>query len=180
MANYSSIEELVPLTKHLFDGELEFNDSTSPTETQVEKFLVRCCAILDTALAGAGFTVPITQATAKLVCDDWVTSKAAIWVELTQRGVGYSEGEGSRIVSLGNLHNQAYKFVQENALGFKRLSVPVTYKASDGLQFTGQDAASERDDPDDTSMAQPKCKRGLFDDPTGSGYTLDDDDEDNS
>ena len=178
MANYSTIAEVVAVTRHLLDGEIEYNDSTRPTETEVEKFLVRCSAILDTALAGAGFTVPVTQATAKLVCDDWVTSKAAIWVELTQRGVGYSEGEGSRTLSLGNLHSQAHKFIQDNELGFKRLGVPVTYKASDGLQFTAQDAASERDDPDDTSLAQPKFKRGLFDDPEGSGYTLDDDDED--
>lgn len=164
MSNYSSAAEVLAFTRHLLDGQSTFNSTTRPTGTDVTTFLGRACGVLDTALAGAGFATPITQATAKLACDDWVTQRATEYVELTQRGVGYSEGEGSRASAFRNLSGAAKKFVEDNALGFKRLGATVTTGLSAGLAFTGTTAQAYRTDPDDTTLEQPLFTRRQWDD----------------
>lgn len=177
--DYSSLEEVTAFTRHLLDGQSSFNTTTRPTRTEVVRFLGRLNDYLNIALIGQGLAVPITAAYAKGACDDWVTARAAEYVELTQRGVGYSEGEGSRVVTFRNLHKAANDFAKENHLAFVRAGVTQDYKLSSGLEFTALDAADQRSDPHDTSLAQPKFKRGLFDEPGGSGYlSSDDEDED--
>ena len=111
-------------------------------------------------------TTPITNTTAKLSCDDWVTEQAARYVELTQRGAGFSGDENSRPGGFQGLHKKAKEFAKNNTLGFKYLGAGVSHKMSDGLAFTGLDAQSERTDDDDSTLAQPLFKRGLFGDPT--------------
>jgi len=90
---------------------------------------------------------------------------------MTQRGVGFSEAEGSRVAVFRRLYEQATEFVEVNALGFIRLGVTQTYKASDGLAYTGQDAQKDRLDPDDSALSQPAFHKRQFghDDPYGAG-----------
>ena len=177
ITTYSSLAEVTAFTRHLLDGQTTFNSDTRPAGIEVSKFIERASSILNVALEGVGLDTPITQATAKSACDDWVTARAVRYVEMTQRGVGYSGEEGSRSPGFGNLFGEAAKFAAEVALGFKRLGVTVSYKSSDGLQFTGMDAISERADPDDSTLRQPVFRRGLYDEPEGSG-PMDSDNED--
>jgi hypothetical protein len=171
--SYSSTAEVLTFTRHLLDGETTFNSTTRPTLTEVERFIDRASGHLNVAFAKTGLATPIVNSTAVLTCDDWVTARAAEYVELTQRGVGYSEGEGSRTAAFHNLARSAEQFAKENALGFKYLGVTQVRKASDGLQFTGQTAQVDRADPSDTSLEQPKFKRGLFDESTALDFTDD-------
>ena len=163
--SYSSTAEVTAYTRHLLDGQSAFNSTTRPTGTELEKFIDRASGVLNNALANVGLTVPVSNSTAKLSCDDWVTGQAAKYVELTQRGTGYSEAEGSRIPSFTGIHKAALDFARENGLGFKRLGAAVSHKSSEGLKFTGEDATSERAYLDDTSLRQPAFRRGLFEDP---------------
>lgn len=174
--SYASAAEVQAFTQHLLSGQSAFNDTTQPTLTQVEKFIDRVSAILNLALANAGFDVPVVSEIGKLACDDWVTARATEYVELTRRGVGYSEGEGSRVTSFRNLQKSAKEFVEENRIGFVQLGVTVSSQLSDGLAFTGLDADDERSDPDDTALEQPKFTRHTFDDPTMSDFGEDEDD----
>ncbi len=176
--SYSSVDEIKAFTKHLLDGQSTFNSTTRPTATEVEKFIDRASGVLNTALAVAGLSAPITNSTAKLACDDWVTARGAEYTELTQRGVGYSEGEGSRVTGFRNLYTSAGKFVSEMRLGFIRMGVAESHTASEGLQFTGLDAVSQRDDPSDASLEQPLFTRDLFKDPTKTRYNSPDESED--
>ena len=174
---YSSIDEVTAFTRHLLAGEAGFNSTTRPTITELRKFIERASNVLNTALAGEGLTVPITQQVAKSACDDWVTSRAAGYVEMTQRGVGYSDDEGSRVGRLlGGMGKDAREFAADNRLGLIRLGVTVGQSKADGLAFTGMDAQSERADPDDSSLAQPSFSRNLFNYP-GAGGTLTDDED---
>jgi len=162
--SYSSTGEVKAFTRHLLDGQSGFNSTTRPTATELEKFIDRASGSLNLALAKQGLTTPITtsvNSTAKLACDDWVTAQAAMYVEMTQRGVGYSSADGSRTGYFKGLYGRADEFAKENVVGFKRLGVG---HAVPGVTFTGLDAESERADPDDTSLAQPIFKRGQFDD----------------
>jgi len=161
--SYSSCAEVASFTRHLLDGQASFNTTTRPAQSDVVKMIDKASGVLNVALAGAGFTTPVTNSTAKLALDEWVCSRVVEHVELTQRGVGYSDGDGSRVYGFKNLARNADNFVKEYALGLKRLGVGVAHKASEGLAFTGQDAQADRADPDDTGLEQPKFIRGQWD-----------------
>lgn len=160
--SYSSTSEVKAYTMHLLDGQISFNSTTRPTGTQLEKFIDRASGLLNVALRGEGLTVPITNSTAKLACDDWVTNQSAAYVELTQRGAGFDGTENTRPGSFLNLNESAQEFALMMAPGFRRLGVTQSEKMSDGLQFTGLDAKDQRDDPDDSSLRQPFFERGAF------------------
>lgn len=163
--SYSSADEVTAFTRHLLNGQVSFNSTTRPTGTELEKFIDRASGVLNLALAQAGFhpSDVYNNSTAKLACDDWTTTRAAEYAELTQRGSGFSDAEGSRTASFANLVKSAEQFTQLNRLGFVRLGVEQTYKLSDGLAFTGMDAQKDRPDPQDTSMEQPFAQRKQFD-----------------
>ena len=164
--SYSSIDEVVAFTRHLLDGNLSFNTSTRPTLANVEKFIDRASACINIALYSEGFTPAsvYANAIAKLTCDDWVTSMAVKYVELTQRGTGYNANEGSRTAAF-TLQKDAHEFVCANALGFQRAGVTRTVQLSAGLEFTGLTVQSQRDDPDDTTREQPFSSRRQWDAP---------------
>lgn len=169
--SYSSTGQVAAFTMHLLDGQTSYNSTTRPTVTQVEKFIDRCSGVLNTVMRGRGLAVPITNSTAKLACDDWVTVRATEYVELTQRGTGYSDAEGSRTAGFRSLWKSAGDFVDEVFQGFQYLGVTVTNTMSDGLQFTGLTAQADRADPTDTSLEQPMFRRHLFDESTATDFT---------
>ena len=163
--SYSSVDEVTAFVRHLLDGEPDFTVDTRPTLTEVEKFIDRASASLNVALAQGGFTPSAIYANAvtKLACDDWVTARVAEYVEMTQRGTGYSDAEGNRHTAFRNMAKSANQFVKDNSLGFVNIGVAQSTKASAGLSYTGLDAQAERSDPSDTSLEQPKFTRGQWD-----------------
>lgn len=174
--SFSSTSEVKAFTRHLLDGQNGFNSTTRPTATELEKFIDRASGRLNVALSKAGFTPSSIYAnsTAKLACDDWVTNVSARYVELTQRGTGYSDKEGGRLPAFEILGG-ADEFVMENKLGFIQLGISQTRKASDGLSFTGLTAQADRTDPSDTTLEQPLFSRRNFDDITADKVGADDD-----
>jgi len=160
--SFSSVAEVVAYTHHLLDGQSTFNTVTRPTVSELEKFIDRASALLNVAIAAEGF-LPASvygNAVAKLACDDWVTMLATKYVELTQRGTGYSDAEGSRVAAF--TLKSARELIAEMALGFKRLSIAQNNRVSSGLQFTGLTIQSDRSDPDDETLEQPKFERGQW------------------
>ena len=170
--SYSSTSEVEAYTKHLLDGQSAYNSTTRPTSTEVEKFIDRASGLLNIALRDCGLTVPITNSTAKLACDDWVTNRATAYAELTHRGAGFDGTENTRAGSFIELNKDAQEFALMMCPGMKKIvgSGGITDKISDGLQFTGLDARDERSDPDDTSLRQPIFERGDWDDKETSDY----------
>jgi hypothetical protein len=163
--SYSSTSEVKAFTRHLLDGQTAFNTTTRPTATELEKFIDRASGVMNLAIAAGGFSPATVRAnsTAKLAVDDWVTARSAEYTELTHRGAGYSDGEGSRTGAFRNLAKSANEFVAANSLGFVRLGVTQAYQMSDGLAFTGLDAQDQRADPDNSALEQPFSKRHQFD-----------------
>ena len=161
--SYGTVAEVLAFTTHLLDGKgATFNSTTQPPLTQVEKFIDRSSSYVNIALNTHGFTTPVTNSTAVLMLDDWVVGQAAMFTELTKRGAGFNDDEGSRTSSFKSLGAAAMKFVDDNALGLKRLGVTVGHSLSDGLAFTALDDQDERADPDDSTLEQPMFTRGLF------------------
>lgn len=165
--SYSSTGEVKAFTRHLLAGQTNFNSTTRPTLTDLEKFIDRVSGVLNIALSQAGFRPEDFRAnsTAKLMGDDWVTTQAVKYTELTQRGTGYSEQDGSRIGAFNGLYKAAENFIDANKLGITRIGVTQTFKLSDGLQFTALAAPDLRSDPQDSSLQQPAFTRNQFDFP---------------
>lgn len=163
--SFSSVDEVTAYTRHLLAGAAAFDDTTRPSRTEVEKFIDRASGKLNVAIASEGFSPSSVYAnsTAKLACDDWVTLKSAEYVEITQRGTGYSAMEGSRIGAFEKLLADANDFICSMALGFRRLGISEADRLSDGLQFTGLTVQENRADPDDSTLEQPKFTRGQWD-----------------
>ncbi len=98
--SYGTVEDVRALTRHLLDGAESFDAFTRPTLDDVEGMIDRWSATLNVALLNRGITVPVSNAIAKQMCEQWVIRKAAAEVELTQRGTGWNDDEGSRIRAL--------------------------------------------------------------------------------
>jgi hypothetical protein len=164
--SYSSTTDVKHVTRHLLDGMTAFNSTTNPTVTAVERFIDYASGQLNLALWGAGFNPSVIRAnsTAKVAADGWVTAEAARWVEMTQRGQGYNDQEGSRTGGFKGLRDRADTFARVNTKGFKYMGLTVAHASSEGLTFTGLTAPADRTDPSDTGLAQPKFTRGQFDD----------------
>lgn len=171
---YSSPTKVLAFTRHLLDGQSAFNSTTRPTGSEVQDFLSRASAILNVALAGEGITTPVTQDDALLACEDWATQQATRFVELTQRGAGYSDQEGSRTAAFPSPYKSAQDFAKANRLAFINLGVGVTTAMSHGLQFTALKPQADRADRTDSGMEQPLFERHMFD--TAGPYTPNSDD----
>ena len=161
--SYSSTTEVLTFTRHLLDGQSTFNSTTRPTLTEVEKLIDRASGQLNVALYSAGFTAPVSNATAKLACDDWVTDQVVSAVEQTRMGLaGFGELEEERPRVFRGLAGKARRFVQDHELAFNIMGVKVGYAKSTGLVFTGEKAVDERADPDDSSLKQPRFHAEMF------------------
>lgn len=160
---YSSVEEVTALTRHLLDGELAFNDTTRPTLDEVEAFISYASAQINSALADAGFTIPIAQEIVVYEIDAWVTAKAAMYVELTRRGAGYSDGEETRTGVFKSLADSATAYVKANMGGWQELGAAFTPTMSAGLSFTALAAQAHRPDRTNTAREQPLFTRRQFD-----------------
>lgn len=162
--SYSSVAEVVALTRHLLDGQPSYNLSTRPTLPEVEKIIDQTSAELNLALAAQGFSVPLTNATAVLACGSWVAKQAARTIEQTQRSAGWTGDEaGPQAGTPGSSMAAAEAFAKSIARSLHALDVPASRSAGAGLAFTGMDAQVYRDDPADPTMEQPMFKRRLFD-----------------
>lgn len=160
--SYGSVGEVLAQTRHLMDGEVTFTQLTRPTLEDVETIIDRVSGVLNSAIASAGFDVPISQATAKLACDEWVVSRAVSWVEYTQRGAGWTDEENPRWRMSSGMRSAA-EFVKKNARGWASLGVPRSTAGHEGFNFTALKKHSERADPDVTTREQPRFRRGRFD-----------------
>lgn len=163
--SFSSVAEVTGYVRHLLDGKPGFDAYTRPTLTEMEKFIDRVSAILNNLIQGAGFT-PSTiygNAVAKLACDDFVTIRAALYTELTQRGTGFSADEGSRTDAFASIYKDAQAFIEMLVPGWQNAGLAPAITMSEGLMFTGMDAQDLRDDPSDTSKEQPFFSRRNFD-----------------
>ena len=135
--SYSSVDSVRALTRHLLDGAATFGPSTRPTLTDVEAMIDRWSAVLNVALVNREVPVPVTNAMARLVCDQWVTRQAAAEVELTQRGTGWNDDEGSRIAALRM--TEAEGVADSVAAALRQVGDLNQGNAHEGLSYTGAD-----------------------------------------
>lgn len=164
-SSYSSVADVLSITKFLMDGQSTFNNTTTPTLTEVEGFIDEASAVLNLALAAEGFTASaiLANSTANLACSNWVRGWAASFVSLTSPTLGMGNNSESRVKLLRDMNGSAMEFVDSYVLGFKLLGVTQATTEGTVLVFTGETLQADRADPLDTSLEQSLFKRGQFD-----------------
>lgn len=142
--SYGSVAEVEALTgRYTFEG--SYDNSTRPTLTQVEKFIDRVSALLNLLLAEAGYSIPITQADAALVCDEFVVEQA---VQLCHGANGAGPfAPGSEQLrgrtAFEIISREAAEFVEKHAPGFAFLGATRERDMTYGLQATLTDTDGE-------------------------------------
>jgi len=98
--SYGSLTEIAALVPRYANDAGTFDGSTNPTGTRVEKFIDRVSAVVNAYLSQLGFTVPISQADAKLLMDNIVVEQVTLMVEGV-RGSGRYAPNSKQIASRG-------------------------------------------------------------------------------
>jgi len=163
--SYSAVAGIVPFAREYLDGATTFNSTTTPTVTEVEGIIDEISGVLNVSLRKAGFAPSdiTANSTAKLSCDSWTRGISVQYVEIMHAGVGFGGAEDGRVGFLDNIYQTADDFVQQAMLGFKREGISVSNQMHEGLAFTATTKRANRADPDNSSLEQPKIRRGIFD-----------------
>lgn len=118
--SYGSIAAIQGLVKK-YTTEGSFDGSSHPTLTQVEGYVDRVSGILNVMLAQQGFTIPVSQASAKLALDEFVDEEAASLCEAANSS-GRFFGEESRALGPWTMITEdAEAFVMRHAQGLEDL-----------------------------------------------------------
>ena len=89
---YGDVAEIGKLTPR-WSASGTFSTTTSPTLATVESWCDQVSGLINTILADKGFTIPITQADAKLMLDMFVNEEVAAMVEfLASHEAGFTTG----------------------------------------------------------------------------------------
>ncbi len=162
-SSYSSVADVLALTRHFLDGESTFDEASRPSLSEVEAFIDDISSDLNDAIRACGFSIPVSVASPKRSCDLWVRTRAAAMVELTARSTGFDGSEDSRYKSLWELlGDDPFEWVQKRKTSWADQGVPVADDASAALTFTAMNKHGERTDPDSTVREQPMFRRRMF------------------
>ena len=162
-SSYSSVADVLALTRHFLDGANTFDDATRPTLTEVEGFIDDVSADLNDAIRACGLAIPISAAGPKRSCDLWVRTKAAAFVELTSRSAGFDGSETSRHRELYDLMGaDAFEWVEKRCQSWVDQGATQTDETSAAFTYTALKKHSERSDPDNTTREQPMFRRRMF------------------
>lgn len=102
-----------------------FDPTTTPTLANIEGFIDQISAIVNTALAGQGFKIPVVQADAKLAIDSIVNQLCS---DLAHAANSAGRFFTDRALSAGTspmatIRKDIYAWVDQNAAGLTNLGV---------------------------------------------------------
>jgi len=122
-----------------------FNAATRPTLTQVESWIDSVSGILNSILAEAGFTIPVTDDDVKDALDFFINQEVASVCE----GVNGSGRFGPTSKQVGKqgrfalMLEDVKAFVEGNQAGFERLGAERSYDATSSIAFRDSDESGE-------------------------------------
>ena len=159
---YASASDVAAWSQNILGGASTFSTSTSPTLTSVNNWLSSGCAVIETALAGEGYSIPPASGTRVY---DWLTELNSLYtaarVELSRTNITLEPGARTR----GQVFDEMF-YAQLDRLLDMDLSGVGLSRATAGKVYAGGISISDKDDRRaDTDRVQPRFKRGQFDFP---------------
>lgn len=144
--SYGSVEEVAAMVPN-YTASGEFSTSTRPTEHQVEVFIDRVSAIINAVLARQGFSIPITNADAKLACDEFVVEQVVDLCDAVNRmGRFYSDSVGGQS-RFALIRRDAVEFIEDQATGLEQLGATRNYSLTQGLGYLSTDDSGDDIEP---------------------------------
>lgn len=131
--SYGTVAGVISLVPRYADN-LQFTATTRPTLAQTETWINEVSATVNSLLANAGFTIPVTQADAVLLLAGLVESVVAEYAEYANRnGRFWSDSAQDRMISMYKvLRNEISGWINEYAKGLENLGVPRADETSGG------------------------------------------------
>ncbi|RMD64627.1 hypothetical protein D6833_04145 [Candidatus Parcubacteria bacterium] len=141
--SYGSVEEVAALVPR-YTSNGSFTSSTRPTLTQVEQFIDRISGVLNVMLAAEGFAIPITQADAKLACDEIVVSAVVdLCHAANSAGRFYTDRELRGKSPFSVIRAELAEWVQEHAAGFERIGATRSTSLAEQIAYRDVDDAGD-------------------------------------
>ncbi len=125
-----------------------FDETTRPTLAQLESIVNQVSAVVNAVLSQAGFSIPISQADAKLILDLFVNQEAAAIVEgingSGRFGPTAKKSVGGRFAIITS---DIKDFILEQAVGLERLGATRTYDPIAGIGYRSTDVSGDSISP---------------------------------
>jgi hypothetical protein len=141
VSDYGSTTNVAAYVRHMTNTSGVFDTTTKPTLADVTIFLDEICAQLNGWLASAGYVIPVTAVSAKLVLDRYANIGAAGMCELTMRSAGYSKDDQNKREN--KLMQEFYKaelFIRSGTLNSMGAATNQLPSGAFGLKFGGRTA----------------------------------------
>lgn len=140
--SYGDVDEIAALVPRYGNSGGFFDSTTRPTLAQVESLTDQVSATLNSILATAGFSIPVTQADAVLLLDLWVNQEVAAIAEGINGSGRFGPMAGATQDSRGRwalIREDAEDFVNANAVGLERLGAAREHDMLSGAAFREED-----------------------------------------
>jgi len=144
--SYGSVAEVEALVKR-FTASGSFTTGTHPTLAQVEGFIDKVSGLVNVVLTELGFTVPISQADAKLALDLFVVEEAAALCEAANSSGRFFSEKARETGAFKSIQEDTEAFIMAHALGFERLGATRGRSATYGLDYWDTDDAGDDIEP---------------------------------
>jgi hypothetical protein len=120
--SYGDTGEIAALVPRYANRVTAFDVDTRPTLAQVESLVDQVSAVVNSMLSQAGFSVPISQADAKLMLDYFVNEELAAIAEIVE---------------------DVQAFIDAHAVGIERLGAERSSDPVSGISFRDTDAGGD-------------------------------------
>lgn len=142
--SYGSVADVAALTRR-FTNNGSFDTTTVPTLTQVERFIDVVSGSLNMALAGEGFTIPVSQADAKAALDGAVTEAVSDLVQAANSsGRFFTDKALERGVSpMRAVRREMSEWIEEQISGFAALGVSRVSGTTSGILSRDSDESGD-------------------------------------
>lgn len=146
--SYGSTDEVAALTPRFADPTTHlYTASTRPTLAQVEKLIDRVSGILNVLLAEQGFSIPVTQADAKLALDQFVVAQVADLCNFTNSAGRFFDNKKLQGGPFSAIMQEAEEFIKKHMPGLAALGATQTTAGLDGLDYRETNDAGDDIEP---------------------------------
>lgn len=140
---YSSLAEIGALVPRRTNSTGVFDDTTRPTVQRLVTIVNQLSAEVDSILAQHGFDIPVTNASAKLVIDGFVSREAATMIEGINGAGRFGPSRKTNNAPAQMIMEDIQNFVKMNAVGLQRLGATRTYSATAGIGYLDTDNSGD-------------------------------------
>ena len=144
--SYGSVAEVEALVKR-YTASGTFTTGTHPTLAQVEGFIDNVSGVLNVLLAEQGFSIPISQADAKLALDLFVVEEAAALCEAANSSGRFFTDEARAAGTFKMIQKDAEEFISSHAEGLEQLGADRTRHLTYGLDYWSESDAGDDMEP---------------------------------